>query len=87
MFRTSDPTHAIGIENGNVPKRNEFKIPRLVGCIISRTTTLAFGADALRILARNYLGNDASCIVLGGVKVNIGENEGLVIGNKIQYSA
>jgi len=76
----------IGKEKRNVPERNELKKSWSSASVISRTATLAFGTDALRVLARNNRGNQTGRLVLVCVKANVAENEGLVIGNKIQYS-
>ena len=85
MFGTSDATHGVGKEKRNVPKRNKFEKSWSRASVISWTATLAFGTDALGILAWNNLGYQTGGLVLV-VNVNIAENEGLVIGNKIQYS-
>jgi hypothetical protein len=86
MVGTSDATHVIGKEKRNVPKRNKLEIAWSIGCIISGTPSMAFRTDTLRILARNNLGNKTLRVIIVSVEKNIGENEGLVIGNKIQYS-
>jgi hypothetical protein len=87
MFPTSDTTHSVREPDRNVPKWYELKPTMLLGRIVGRTFFAAFGTNALRILSGFYLNNDdfrPGFILTKNVIVNFCENEGLVIGDKIE---
>ena len=86
MFRTTHATHAVDKEKRNVPKRNKLEKTKGIGSVISRTPLMALRANALGFLAGYDLGNKIFRVVLMGIERNVGKNERLVIGVKIQYS-
>ena len=72
----------------NVPKWYKLEPTMLLGRVVGRTSLAAFGTNALRILSGFHLGNNdfrLGFILTKNVIVNFRENEGLVIGDKIEY--
>jgi hypothetical protein len=88
VFGTSDTTHAVNKPKRNVPQRNEFEPTMLRGSVVSRTSTRAFRTNTLRVLARLEFGDKTlgrNIVPVKSSKGNFRENEGLVIGYKIEY--
>jgi len=84
MDRTGDSSHSVQKKDGNVINRDKFKTARLFVGVISRTFAVTFWANS----STPFPGNDDhvdSRGVLAVFKHDFFENEGLVIGDKIEY--
>ena len=83
---TSDASHLVQEEDGNVPKGNEFESARGLSGIVSRTFFAAFRADCFAVAPRKNLGGDVLSFAAFFVEGNFAETERLVVRNKIEYS-
>jgi hypothetical protein len=82
---TGYAAHLVFKEDGNVPERHELETTRSLGGVVSETAATTWGTEAWTVLARMNLGDD---LLTGGTGFlpNVAEDEGLVIGNGIEYS-
>ena len=83
---TSDSSHLVQEEDGNVPEGYELESARGSSGVVSRTFLAAFGASCLTVFARKNLHVDVLCFASFFMERNFAEVEGLVICNRIEYS-
>ena len=84
MDRAGHSSHLVQKVNGNVINRDKFKPTWLFVGVISRAFTVTFWANT----STPFPGNDGhvdSWQAMGVLKHDFFENEGLVIGDKIEY--
>ena len=86
VFGTGYTAHLIQEEDGNVPKRHELKAAGGAGSVVDWTGADAFGAEDFAVFARMKDCNDMLIRSIFLLKGNIAEAEGLVMGDKIEYS-
>jgi Mn2+/Fe2+ NRAMP family transporter len=86
MFTASYTSHVVFKEDRNVPKWWKFPATRRLSCIVGWAAAAAFGTDALTVFSWQDFNDNALCLAFFFLEINFVEAEGLVIGDRIEYS-
>jgi len=86
VFRTVDATHSVHEINGNRPKGHELPPTMFLGGVVGRAGLVAFRADSFAVFAGFDFHDDVLLVGRFSLGPNFSEDEGLVIGDGIEYS-
>ena len=82
---TSDASHLVQEEDGNVPKGHKFEAARGLSGVVCRTFFAALRASCFAVFAGKNLCFDVLSFGAFFIERNFAETEGLVMCNKIEY--